>query len=119
MNIQETGRVLAKAAAIDNRDVGEMAVLAWHEALEDIDYMPALRAVTEHRRTSDEYLLPIHIRRIVSEQRKADDETDRRTSQSLARCEHGLAGGALPHSITGEIRCRLCRPRPELPGGVS
>lgn len=66
MNIAETGRVLAKAAAIDNRDVGQAAVLAWHEILAEVDYADALAAVSRHRiEAPDVYLQPGHVRRLV------------------------------------------------------
>lgn len=105
MNLQETGAVLAKAAAIDNRDVGEATVLAWHETLDDIDYRSALRAVTIHRRTSDEYLMPIHIRRIVATLVPELIAELRRQPE----CEHGEPGGDQLHPTGGEPLCVTCR----------
>lgn len=66
MNIQQAAAVLAKAAAVDNRDVGEANVMAWHEVIGDIDYRDALDAVTRHRTENPGvYLEPGHIRRLA------------------------------------------------------
>lgn len=61
MNRAETGRLLTKAAMIDNREVTPALVAAWHELLEDVDYADAVQALKHHRATSTEYLVPAHI----------------------------------------------------------
>jgi hypothetical protein len=118
MNIAETGRVLAKASAIDNRDVGQAAVLAWHEVLHDLDYTDALDAVARHRRESHEYLQPVHIRRlvrIIRDERRAstvakalppgrfenDPERAARTTTGAARVRQMLAEIASKRSVPG------------------
>lgn len=63
----DTARVLAKAAAFDQRTVGAADVAAWHEALHDLDTADALAAVTRHYATSDQRLMPVHVRRIATE----------------------------------------------------
>jgi len=66
MNVRETARVLAKAAAVDNRDVSEVNVMAWHEIIGDLDLAECLEAVARHRRDSPGvYLEPGHVRRIA------------------------------------------------------
>lgn len=70
MNIEQTAVILAKVAALDNRNDTDAAVLAWHEAIGDLDYRDALEAVAIHRRESTEYLMPAHIRRIAAQLRK-------------------------------------------------
>lgn len=66
MNHREVGAVLAKAAAIDNRDVGQAAVMAWHEIIGDLDLAECLEAVARHRRDAPGvYLEPGHVRRIA------------------------------------------------------
>lgn len=67
MNRSEVAQVLAAAAARDQRTIGEADVLAWHQDLSDVDYGSALLAVSEHYRTSERRLMPVHIRRIVAE----------------------------------------------------
>lgn len=57
----ETAMLLAKAALIDNRNIDQATVEAWHEIISDIDYADALQAITNHRRESTEYLTPAHI----------------------------------------------------------
>jgi len=61
MKISETALVLAKAQAFDNRTVGEANIAAWHEVLADVSIHEALAAVTDHFKTSIEYLTPRHI----------------------------------------------------------
>lgn len=61
MEKSETAKILAKAALIDNRHIDRETVEAWHEAIGHIDYETAMAALTIHRRTSTEYLVPAHI----------------------------------------------------------
>lgn len=37
------------------------------------------------------------------------EAADIKARQGLPRCQHGKAGGDLPHSVSGQIRCRPCR----------
>lgn len=39
------------------------------------------------------------------------DDNDRKIRQGMARCEHGVAGGTQPHTVTGLVRCGACRVR--------
>lgn len=57
----ETAQLLGKAALIDNRKVDAATVEAWHEVIGHIDYGTALAALTIHRGTSADYLMPAHI----------------------------------------------------------
>lgn len=63
----DTARVLAKAAAFDQRTVGQADVAAWHEALHDLDVTDALAAVTRHYAANDQRLMPVHVRRLATE----------------------------------------------------
>ena len=65
MTPAETAKVLVKASAYDLRTVGQVDVIAWHEALSDIDFADALDAVTQHFRDSTERLMPAHVRRLA------------------------------------------------------
>lgn len=76
MNIEQTAVVLAKIAALDNRHDTDAAILAWHEAIGDLDYQDSLRAVAVHRMESTEYLMPAHVRQLVARLRKERGEAD-------------------------------------------
>src|SRR5574342_891270 len=78
----EVSRVLAKAAAFDRRTVGEVEVLAWLEAIGDLDVGDALAAVTAHYRDSHDWLTPSHIRTLVT---VADRERHREIREARER----------------------------------
>lgn len=71
MNIQETNQLLIRVQVIDNRQIGDSTVMAWHELLGDLDYATAVEAVKLHQRESKEYLTPAHVRANVEEIRMA------------------------------------------------
>jgi hypothetical protein len=75
MNLKEAAQLLGLAAARDNRTPSEAMALAWHEDLGDLDFDVAREALGRHYRTSTDYLMPVHIRRlgedVVREQRRA------------------------------------------------
>lgn len=62
MNIVQTNDLLTHIQVIDNRQIGDSTVLAWHELVEDLDFDAAIEAVRLHFRESTEYLKPAHIR---------------------------------------------------------
>ena len=64
MNTQEAAKVLAKAAAYDNRQATQAAALAWAEALDtDLPLADALRIVGEHYRDERNWVMPADINR--------------------------------------------------------
>lgn len=64
MTPQEAAKVLAKAAAYDNRQPNEAAALAWAEALnQDMPLADALRIVSEHYRDERAWIMPADINR--------------------------------------------------------
>lgn len=65
MTPTEVSQVLAKAAAFDQRTVGEADIFAWMEAVGDVDLDDALAAVTRHYRESTDFLRPAHLREQV------------------------------------------------------
>ena len=71
MQKSEVAQLLAKAALIDNRRIDAATVEAWHEVIGHVPYDVALTALTIHRRTSSEYLMPAHI---IANLRKARDQ---------------------------------------------
>lgn len=62
MNVTDTGKVLAKAAAFDRRTVGEADVLAWHQAIGGLEALDALDAVAAHYQHETRWLMPADIR---------------------------------------------------------
>lgn len=62
MNIQETNQLLIRIQVIDNRQIGDSTVIAWHELVGDLDYGQAVEAVKLHQRESTAYLTPAHVR---------------------------------------------------------
>lgn len=61
MNITELTALLGRIQVLDNRQVDEMTLQAWEPLVEKIDYEDAVAAVNEHFKTSDKYLLPVHV----------------------------------------------------------
>lgn len=61
MNIIETGVVLAKIQAFDNRNVGPETMTAWQEVLEPHTLADALAAVSAYYRTNTAWIMPAHI----------------------------------------------------------
>lgn len=57
--------VLAKAAAFDQRTVGQADILAWHEILHRLERSDALEAVTRHYAESRERLMPADVVRLA------------------------------------------------------
>lgn len=58
-------RVLAAAASIDKRTVGEADAIAWAKTLAWLEPADCIEAVALHYRRTDEYLMPSHIRAIA------------------------------------------------------
>jgi len=69
MNNEQVGAVLAKIQTFDNRTIDKLTIMAWRDAIGNLDYQDALDAVSEHFRTSTEYLKPGHITAIVRSRR--------------------------------------------------
>lgn len=61
MDIIETGKVLAKIQAFDNRNVEPETTLAWHEVLEPHSLADALTAVSDYFRVNSSWIMPAHI----------------------------------------------------------
>lgn len=73
MNSREVHELLIVASGIDRRVISEPMLAAWHEALADVDYAAARRALAEHRRTSTEYVLPAHIVALIRAETDLDE----------------------------------------------
>ena len=116
MNIEQTAAVLAKAAALDNRNTSEAAILAWHEAIGDLDFRDALAAVTVHRRESDQYLMPVHIRRIAEKLRAERREREFAEERRRELAAYAADAGPLTDR-SAEIRAFVAQVRGTLPDG--
>lgn len=62
MNPGEMARVLTKAAAFDQRTIGEADVMAWYDAVGQLDYDDAMTAVSRHYATNTDRIMPAHLR---------------------------------------------------------
>lgn len=101
MNRAETARVLAKAAAYDQRTVGEADVLAWHEILERVDLTDALDAVRRHYTASVERIMPADVVRLARDARR-----DRERAQPDAHAEVLALPSRYEPDIARDIRVR-------------
>jgi len=72
----ETAKVLAAAAAFDQRTVGTADVAAWHSALGELDYADARDAVTRHYRTTADRIMPVHVLHYAGEIRSERAQRD-------------------------------------------
>lgn len=117
MNLEEVGAVLAKAAAIDNRTIGEANMLAWHEIIGHLDVRDCLAAVTRHRIESpDVYLQPGHVLRLAVQVRKERQEREREQEQRLALAAYRETAGPLV-DCSAEIQDFVGQVRDALPEG--
>lgn len=111
MTPAEVARVLAKAAAFDQRTVGEADVMAWHEIVGRFELVDALEAVRVHYSNSTERIMPAHVLRLAPAARderhrregavadvlalpsrfEDDMERDLRMERGLARCAEAIA----------------------------
>lgn len=92
MNLRDTAKVLAKAAAFDQRTVGEADVLAWHETVSDLDVDDALAAVSRWYRDRSDRLMPAHLREAVRLVR-----ADRRKAARIAAAEAAAERASAAH----------------------
>lgn len=71
MTKAEVARILAVAAAFDQRTTGEEDDIAWLAAIGDLNFTDAREAVIAHYRESRERIMPADIRHGVKAIRKA------------------------------------------------
>lgn len=110
MTPDEVAVVLAKAALVDMRTIGEEEVMAWHEIVHRIELAAALAAVPRHYAETRERLMPAdllrHSRTVRDERRRLeaahpvralpgryedDVARDVRMERGLAACKDVLA----------------------------
>jgi hypothetical protein len=111
----DVARVLAKAAAYDQRTVGQADVMAWHEVLADFDFADSLAAVARHYAEHTERLMPAHVRRLAIE----IDRDRRRAARERREESERLAIEADPtrRDRSAEVRALIATLRDSLPDG--
>lgn len=116
MNLTETKMLLAKAALIDNRAVGELTIRAWQEVLANVDARDAMEALTLHFHESEDYLNPGHIvsgvRRVrenrrIEAQRQAALESAAHAARQPYETERGPALPTNPEEMKRLLRERF------------
>jgi len=96
VNREETKRLLAAAAARDNRQPSEPMLEAWLVDLGDLPYDLAVAAVNRHFRTSTDYLMPVHVRRLAEEIHREHRRERREAHEALTREHERLALDSRP-----------------------
>lgn len=103
MNRDEVVSLLAYAAARDNRLPSDAMADAWLVDLGDLPFDLAVAAVNQHFRTSDKYLMPVHVRECARD--IARDMRER--AESIARRQdleqRALEGGPPPDDVKAAI----------------
>lgn len=66
MTPPEAAALLAVIATYDRRNLADGDVHAWHAALSDLPYDTCRDAVVEHYRRETSWLMPAHLRRLVT-----------------------------------------------------
>jgi hypothetical protein len=94
MNLAETSDLLAFIARCDNRRVDDSTVVAWHSIVGEVPLADALVAVRTHFRTSDVYLMPVHVVRGADE----IDRDRRRQARELREAAERLELEAAPRT---------------------
>jgi len=113
MNLIDIASVLAKAAAFDQRTVGQADILAWHEALHDLDPADALAAVTRHYASSEVRLMPVHVRRIALDLAR-DRHRAAREEQERLELEAAAADAVTVRDRSAEVADMLATLRDRL-----
>lgn len=120
MTPQDTARVLAKAAAFDQRTVGDTDVLAWHDAIGDLDAADALAAVTGfYREVTERRLMPGDVRTLVAEIER-DRQREQRRRERAPEIQAIESYATDPRPLTDrrpEIREFIASVREVLPDG--
>jgi hypothetical protein len=115
MTPEEVARVLAAAAARDNRKVGTVDVLAWLQDIGDLNPDDALAAVSEHYRESTDRIMPAHVRRLALAAEKERRRAARELFESQALRE--LESDPTRYNRTPALEALLADLRERLPKG--
>jgi len=116
VTLGDAARVLSKAAAYDGRTIGDSDVLAWHEAIGDLDAADSLAAVARfYGVVVDRRLMPGDVRILVSEIER-EYRRDRRLALAAAATGHATDATPLADR-SAEIRAFVGQVRDVLPDG--
>jgi len=74
VNLIETAKLLTIASGFDNRRVDELSTTAFHEALSDLNFEDARKAVVAHYSASNQWIMPADIRRGIKDGRARNHE---------------------------------------------
>lgn len=115
MNFTETNQLLVFIAQYDNRRIDDGAVIAWHAVLGDLELADCQTAVIRHIGTSDAYLMPVHICRIVEEIRRERRRQAREArEEQLAAIE---AADPTRRDRSDAVKALIAELRAKLPDG--
>ena len=67
MNIEQTSKILAMIALLENRKFTDEQIAAWQVILRDIDIEHASQAVTRYYQNQTEQIKPAHVYRLAKE----------------------------------------------------
>lgn len=98
MNPADVPRLLAMAAARDNRKRNDAMALAWFQDLGDLAFDIALEAMNRHYRTSADYLMPVHIRQHAADINRERRKAAREHREAIAAERERLAIEAAPRT---------------------
>jgi hypothetical protein len=115
----DIAKLFSVIAAFDRRTIGEADIMAWHAALNDLDFIECRDAVIAHFRISDEWLTPARIReqiRLAKVRRRPPTiaEQDELEARRIARID---AIASVPRAI--EVASEDRSDVPGAPGAVS
>lgn len=67
MNLEETSKILAMIALVENRKFTDEQIAAWQVVLNDIQFAHANQAVVRYFQSNTEMVKPAHIYRLAKE----------------------------------------------------
>lgn len=114
MNLAEVHQLLALASTLDNRRFDDATVYAWHEILGDLPYADCKAAIYAHFAESDEYLMPVHIRRAALEAERLR-RRDQRLALEAAEAEQLAIAAVSTEDRSEEVKALIDDLRDKLP----
>lgn len=117
VNLADTNDLLTFIARFDNRRFDDATVLAWHPVVADLTLADCQQAVAQHFGTSDAYLMPVHIRRLVDGIKRDRVRALRAAEQRQAIEAHESVPRGTLRDRTAEIREFVASVRSVLPDG--
>ena len=104
---RDTERIVRKVAVLDNRQVNEAVIDAWHEVIGHVDYLVAERALIKARQDpAINYLEPRHL---VAKSRDAIIELNEEARALARQAEEEGTGDPEPICKPHRLRITSCR----------